>query len=243
MAGALGILTLPVTAPSSPSADACVGDPLRQKLGEFLQAAIRANCQAAWAGIAGVNSNVVERIEVNDPKDNTFVASKLPCLAIFRTERQRKFEQMGDDVRVRRSKIVVLWIPPVAVQWHRANREPFFQAVEAAIDEAVVRGRTPTWVDTGDTETRAATEGSLIDSRLELLYPLALDMQFDDFSLEITMPGAEPKKYPALMATFGIVEQGQITGTTNPNTGEATFVVNEDIDPPEYSPTQTYPEP
>ena len=211
MSDTIGALSIPVSTIQAP-----IGDPLRQKLGEFLQAAIRASCQTAWAQLQG-GSNVVERVEINDPGDNTFHTNRLPCLAVFRLGKPHKPVQFTNDIRYQNSKIIVLWVPPPVPQAHRAAREPFFRAVKAAVDHAAYVGRTPGWVVKGDADPYAATEGSHIGTQLGLLRPLSYDIEFDDTNVEIDMMGGAPDRvYPAAQISFDIWEPWTITPATYP---------------------------
>lgn|SRR5512145_96401 len=235
-ADTLGALTLPVAAPST--TDTPIGDPLRAKLGAFLKAAVEAGCSTAWTKIGG-GTAVVERVEVNDPNDNTFVTTKLPCLVVMRGQRNRKPQFIAEDMRYRETQVLALWVPPVAVQHYRAARESFYQAVEAAVDAAVWRGRTSGWIDTGDTDPLATTEGSLIETRLGLLRPLAYGMEFSDVDVTVEMVGATAKKYPALQMAFSIWEQETLDFTKVVNTGEFELEINDGTDTQD----QTFPLP
>lgn len=240
MTDTVGALSLPGTPPAD--VDTAIaestGDPLRRILGEFLQAAIRDGCQADWSVIAG-GTNVCERVEVNDPTDNTFVTSKLPCLAMLRDDRQQLVPtQLADDIRYHDGKVVALWIPPTAVQKHRAAREPFSRKVAAAIDTAIRRGRTPSYVVPGDADARAATEGSLVETYLGVLRPLCYGITFSDFTVEIQMEQAPNKKYPALRVMFDLWEDVALGFTQVTHTASGTFTTNDG-----WVQTQTYPAP
>jgi hypothetical protein len=224
----LGALSLPVTATPAELEHGAVGDPVRYMLGGFLQAAIRAECQAAWVKIGG-GTNVVERVEGNDPTDNTFSTTKLPCLAMLREERGRQFTLDADDVSHRESKIVALWVPPLAVQNWKARREPFYQAIEGAVIKACRAGRTPGWRVAADTDAFAATEGSQIVTWIGSMRPIWLGLTFEDFTITIEMTEAPPKKYQALKITFPIWE-GLTENATGlaPNTAIGTLRTNLD---------------
>jgi hypothetical protein len=229
MTDRLGNLTLPVeiTEPA--------GDPLRETLGSYLQAAIRYYCADAWAAIGGRDNDPCARFETNDPNDNTFHTSSLPCLALYRDDRNRKVVYLGNDTSYREANIVLLWIPPVAVQEHKARRESFFNAVEGAIVLGLSRGRVPTWIVAGDTDPVSQYRGSHIGNQLGLMKPLQHgDIRFDDFTLTIEMLGAPPRKYPALRGMLTIHEQlildpslGNVTAAIGPLTvGGYTLSVN-----------------
>ena len=240
MTDTVGALSLPVAAPADPDAAAlaATGDPLRRILGDFLQAAIRDGCQAAWAVIGG-GTNVCERVEVNDPTDNTFVTSKLPCLAMFRDDREPLTPvQLADEIRYHQGKVVALWIPPVAPQKPRAVREPFFRAVTAAIDTAIRRGRTPSYKVTGDTDPLTATQGSLVERYLSVVRPLCYGITFSDFTVTIDMQQGDSKKYPALRIMFDLWEDVTLGFAAVTHTASATIITNSD-----FTQTQTYPEP
>jgi hypothetical protein len=224
MADSLGVLALPVSATALP-----VGDPIRKILGSFLQAAIRKNCNAAWSQIGG-GTDVVMRVETNDPNDNTFVTTNLPCLAMLRDNRGRRMVRIADDIRYRESRIVALWVPSLAVQIHKANRESMYQAIEAAVDVAVERGRVAGWVNAGDTTALSAVRGSHIDTALNLLRPIAQDVSFEDATITVEIIGAESKKYPCLKIAFNIWERAilGVPADIGANKAEATIVTNAD---------------
>jgi hypothetical protein len=228
MSDQLGNLSLPV------SVDAPVGDPLRQTLGDFLQAAIRYYCADAWNRLAP-GTDVCGQVATNDPSDNTFVSPKNACLAIYRDDKNRKVVYIGNDTSYRECKIVALWIPPTAVQIHKAARESFSQAVEAAILAGLTRGRVPTWVVTGDTDPTSQWRGSHIGNQLKLMKPLQhSDIVFDDYTITIEMLGNEPRKYPSLRCMFVCHEQYQLDPTIGTSgalggpqvPGEAIMTVN-----------------
>jgi hypothetical protein len=196
----VGVLDLPVNYTAEP-----VGDPVRQLLGEFLQAGIRAACQSAWTQIGG-GTNVVERVEVNDPKDNTFSTTKLPALFIYRENKPRTWEILSSDVGYRDATVVAMWVSSLAVQAWKAKREAFFQAIEAAVMDFCDRERTPGWIMDGDTDPIAATEGTNISRAIKIIRPLSYGVSFEDGTLDIEMPNAPTKKFPALKIMFQLRE-------------------------------------
>lgn len=204
MSDQLGNLSLPVTTVAP------VGDPLRRTLGDFLQAAIRYYCGDAWNNLAP-GTDVCGQVATNDPNDNTFVSAKNACLAIYRDDKNRKVVYIGEDTSYRECKIVALWIPPTAVQCHKAARESFNQAIEGAILAGLTRGRVPTWIVDGDTDTTSQWRGSHIGNQLKLMKPLQhSDIVFDDYTVSIEMIGTEPRKYPSLRCMFICWEQFQV---------------------------------
>jgi hypothetical protein len=197
----VGVLDLPVNYTADTT-----GDPVRRYLGDFLQSGIRAACQAAWAKLGG-GTNVVERVEVNDPKDNTFSTAKLPAIFVYREDRSRSWDLVAADIGDRVSTIVALWVPNVAVQEWRAKREPFFQAIEATVMDVCDRERTPGWKLSRDTDPNAAVEGSHISTAMRVLRPISYGVSFDDYTVEVEMADKSKKAFPALKISFKIWEQ------------------------------------
>lgn len=203
-----GALPLPVSGNDLP-----VGDPLLAKLGSFLQAALRYYCGDAWTAIGG-KTDVCERVETNDPTDNTFVTTKLPCLALFRLETNNEDLRIADDLYESKSNVVVLWIPQPGIQNWRATRETFVRAVRAAVSAALKRERVPGWVIPGDQDPLAPIEGSNILDALNLMRPF-LSVKTEDFPLVIEIDGAPTQRYPSVKFTIPISEQ-IVTGPLAP---------------------------
>lgn len=218
----IGALTLPAT----PS-ETAVGDPARQMLADFFAAHLNAKLQDAWAAIGG-GTQVVERVDVNDPNDNTFHTNKLPLLCVFREKSKRPFEILADGIAARRSSFVVLWIPPPATQQWKAKREGFSAAVDAAIFQALKVERTPGWKIIGDTDPRAAAEGSRIGAALNLLRPIAYEASSDDITITIEMVDAPAKSFPGVKVTIPVLEELTEDAGTVPNTAIATYRTNGD---------------
>lgn len=200
----LGALQLPVPAADEQLPQIPVGDPFLRSFGEFLAAAIRRRCQTAWSSIGG-GTDVVERVETNDPTDNTFSTSKLPCMALWRAGENDDDERICDDVYESKSDITVRWIPQPAVQHWKANREAFSRAIRAAVAEAIRDERTPDWVVDGDTDPHAAVRGSCITTHLRLYRKIA-SFKMKEELLVIEMPNLPPKQYPSIKFTFPISE-------------------------------------
>lgn len=188
MAGNVGLLTLPAAAPSIPFDKIPVGDPLRQVIGDFLAAHLNANLQVMWTAIGG-GTKVVERVETNNPDDNTFVTSKLPCLCVFEAESKHHFERKADELWTRSRELTILWIPPIAVQYHKARRESFKTAVGGAIMHALMLERTPSYVASGDSDPLAATRGTNIFTFAKIPYQPS-NMTAGNTELKIEISGS-----------------------------------------------------
>lgn len=195
-----GMLSLPVVSASTPA-----GDPLLELLGSFLQTAIRHYCGDAWAAIGG-GTDVCERVETNDPTDNTFSTTKLPCLAVFRKEDSNDDARIADELFEAKSNVIALWVPPPAVQAWRAASESFSRALRAAVSTALTQERVPGWIVAGDTDPLTSAEGSNIVAALGLMRPI-LSVKTDDFPLVVEVEGAPARRYPAVKFTIPISEQ------------------------------------
>lgn len=223
MIGSVGALSIPVNPSENP-----IGDPSRLLLANFLSAHLSANLGCAWAEIGG-GTQVVERIDVNDPSDNTFHTSKLPLLCVYREKKRRSLDRIADGISSRPSTMVALWIPPPAAQNWKAKREPFSQAVEAAFYDACLAERTPNWIIPGDTDPMASTKGSHIGIAMGLLRPLAYDLQTEDIQLRIEMLEEQSRSYPGVKMTLPIWEDVvQEPRGVHPNTAEGTHRTNSD---------------
>jgi hypothetical protein len=198
------MLVLPVPSPQTPVDESPVGDPFLAAFGAFLQAAIRRRCQTAWSAIGGA-TDVVERVETNDPTDNTFTTAKLPCLALWRSGEGDEDERIADDLYESKSDIIVRWIAPLAVQKWKANREAFSRAIRAAVAEAIKDERTPGWKVWGDTDPFTPTRGSCITDQLSLMRQI-LSFKTREEMLKIEMDGLPDKNFPSIKFTFPISE-------------------------------------
>lgn len=165
MADTYGKLALPVPVTSGvvPPVQAG-GDPLVGYTADFLKAVLTAQCLTAWQQVAPTVP-VVRTVKLDDPTDQDFNARDLPTLYVFRDEdiATQTTEWLACDYRYATSKIHVWWVMPNVAQATRAIRYAFLNAIDKAIDQAVERGRDPSWVVTGDTDPQAAASGSMLN--------------------------------------------------------------------------------
>jgi hypothetical protein len=155
-----GPLAIPAQAPAAGQA---VGDPALSYLLAFLKAFMQddGGVTAAWT-VSGVAPGipVVRGVYPYDPTEGGFVENQLPALYGWRSEILPP-EQLADDVRIRTSTVTLLWVFPFTPQGAvQMRRESMTNAIHAAVDRAIERGRTPSFKVTGDTDTNAATLGS-----------------------------------------------------------------------------------
>lgn len=163
MPDAIGTLEFPAQVQGGGEA---LGDATLQKFGAYLSAVLRSNLDAAWQQ-AAPNVPIIRTLGLFDPEIAGLNVSELPGLYVFRSDMQS--ERMADDWKVDHSEITVLWLPDPAVQAQLTKRMPFLNAVAKSIAMALILGRDPSWVDPGDTDPDAASRGSAIATRANLI--------------------------------------------------------------------------
>jgi hypothetical protein len=235
-----GALPLPAVAPATGAAP---GDPALTYLLGFLKAFLQddANLTAAWT-IAGVapSQPIVNRAFAHDPNEGAFNEASLPALYGWRSEMQAP-EQLADDVRTRASTITLLWVFPMATQANQAVRRPIFNAIAHAVDLAVERGRTPSFVVPGDTDPNAAFLGSNVwtwmafwQLRMGAARPAKLDVPVK------TATATEIRHYDAIQITLSLEEDlsvdmsryDALAGLDLKLEDDAAVVLAEDLIPP-----------
>jgi hypothetical protein len=160
-----GPLQLP--APASP-AGATFSDPAIDTILGFLQPVINRNGNTAWQSVNGyqpTGNNLVNSVFGFDPTETegtTFNTRDLPALFMWRSEILGA-EWLAADYYVRRSTLVLLWVPPPAVQATRALWQPAVNLIASIVDGITdPDGRDPAFVVPGDTDPAAAYQGSLL---------------------------------------------------------------------------------
>lgn len=126
------------------------------------------NAQAAWntVGIDPAHPPV-QVVRFADPRDvtTTFEPDRLPALYAWRDP--GTFEQLADDWETELSTVKILWILPIVMPEDQQLRRPFFNGLAKTVYLALSRGRTPSWVVIGDTDTLAPTQGSWVGTFLQ----------------------------------------------------------------------------
>lgn len=207
MSDTFGLLQVPLGAPPAGSA---AGDPLLDALLAYLQAVINAKTKLAWKSVCAYKTPPtseplpVSFVFPHSPTNESFSIGKLPALFAWRATDHTPKTTRTQDWLIRESMIAVLWVPPRATQEQARVREPFKNAVSAAIDWAIIRGRDPSWVVAGDTYYGAATYGSvfsrqagLMTCRVRQIEPHPIVIPFDDGPSE---------SYDALLAQIDVQE-------------------------------------
>lgn len=181
---------------------------------------------AAWSAVSGAaGTAAVRRVFPHDPGEVVFSTSHLPALYLWRDS--AKQEWAADDWLRETTVVKGLWVFPLAQQANQRARQPGVNALAKAVGVGIERGRTVSWVQPGDLDPDAQTQGSLF-------YIYA---GFEAFELsswktsKLIVPAADGSakdEYPAIELTFtmqekldyGLARFGVVTGAfdtiTNP---------------------------
>jgi hypothetical protein len=110
-----------------------------------------------------------------------------------------------------------------------ALRNPFMNAIAAAIDNAITGERDPAWIVTGDTDPRAVTLGShlLTWAGIERIQPTGDRPQSMTFH---RIEQAQPLEYYGFVLTAQVEEVGCKNAAfgVEPNKSDATITTNAD---------------
>lgn len=158
MSDLFGALAIPLVAPA---AGESAGDPLLTTTLSFFRAVLNANAVLAWRAAykAEPNALVVKSVVADDPQSAAFRNDLLPALFLSRESADDPV-RIAEDWLIQRSVLRLIWLMPVAVLEKRTLRDAMCNAVSKVLTQAVERNRDPAWVVVGDTDPRAATEGS-----------------------------------------------------------------------------------
>ena len=170
-----GLLSIPLQPPTAAqAAGEAQGDPCLWIYLQFLKAFLQTDAQATalWtaAGIAP-GQVVVNAIRAHGPGDDDgepfglgLTTKDLPCLYMWRHGGgdSSSVEQIAEDWRVETSQVRLLWVFPDAVVGIQRGRQSFTNALAKCIDDAIERGRTPSFVVPGDPDPLAPSLGSFV---------------------------------------------------------------------------------
>jgi hypothetical protein len=199
-----GLLKLPVaTAPHG-----AAGDPALDVLGAFLSAVLTAELTKAWAPLAP-GRPVVRRVFPFSVTKRRFLKEDMPSLFVFR-QGNGKSEAYTADAYRRTQTVLVQWVYPPALNEHQIDRDPFVNAVGAAMERALYRGRHPAWVVPSDL---AAPSG--------LLLPVATSTQ----PVTMTGGGLPGGGLTGPLASLRLQAARSVTITTGPAPGAYTVGV------------------
>lgn len=147
-----------------------ITDTFLQTLRDFVKAVVNSDLGVAWLAVApGVGPSGAASVPISttgivtDDGDFGIAVNErdMPALFVWREELEG-WRWLAADYWVRRSTVRMQWIPPAVPQDRRRLRWAFmnglFECVQMALEQF---GRHPAWIAGGDTDPKAATEGSL----------------------------------------------------------------------------------
>lgn len=214
MSDLLGLLPLPMTTPAAGSA---VGDPLLDVTLAFLKAVINAKTKLGWKAVCAYPTKpTTEPLPVSFvfphcPTNESFTTGRLPALFAWRAPDHAAKTTQTQDWLLRQSTINLLWVPPRATQEQARIREPFKNAVSAAIDWAFVRGRDPSWVVDGDTYYDAQDYGSVWVHEAKVFWHQI--RQIEPHPIQIAFDDGPQETFDALLAQLDVQEVLQFDPT------------------------------
>lgn len=164
-----GLLDLEDT---EPTADAAVGDPVLTKLGEAIRAVLNGRGKAKWQAVHKTSKPGTEPLPVmnvfyHNPNEVVFNTDKAPCLYLFRANMPQTKWVAADEL-ISEDTVTVIWLYPNKPQAKEAPQHPFVNLVTKSLSQFFWRGCDPNWVDADDSDSLAASRGSLLLTRCNL---------------------------------------------------------------------------
>lgn len=219
------------------------GDILLGYLADYIKTVMLTYVGDKWDTFSP-NKPIVKTISMGPPGTG-FVESMLPGLFIYRPGRETRetietFEQIADDYRFQKGRVVVEWILDPIAQEHVWRRESYFDAVRKAVDAALQIGRDPSWVVPGDTDEDAVDQdtGVALQGSALLTFAGAAVIELDHAGPGVyTHKGAAPmppRNYDMLKMSINLEElltrDLALTGEINAQLA-ATFLAPAQEDP------------
>lgn len=157
MSDTVGADTLPI---QPPSAGEAVADPCLSRLVAYFKAVVNRYSGDAWRTVMP-KSDPVGFTFTHNPEETNFNERTLPAFYLYRLG-EDPLEWLAEDYDISHAKLRLLWIFPVAGQDTQAFRSTFVNGIAACLKHFIELGRDPSYVLAGDTDPRAASEGSVI---------------------------------------------------------------------------------
>ena len=197
MGDTFGAISKPVATGHDP-----VSDPALRYLGEYLAAVLNTYAGDAWTEVAATEP-MVRSVFTHDPERHDFNERDCPALFLWREE--SKPQRIADDIVADEPTIHMLWIFAPATQHKDRDRKPIFAAFRSLVTGALEQGRDPAWIVTGDTDTNAATRGSLIQlwAGLSRINPPSFKVAELDVEL---FDGGRIEPYDGILCDFRVEE-------------------------------------
>jgi hypothetical protein len=181
-----GALAIPP--PAVKRDDGTPGDPALDAILGFLQAVCNTYLATGWTAISRADSvsGPVRKIFAHDPQERSFSDNDLPAFFLFREGSRQNVEDIAEDYRLHFDSLRLFWVLTPTQQEIQRYRRSFMNAMAKCIDEAIERGRDPSWAAATDTNPRAATKGTILLAfaniwRLEVLSWRATNLVIQPF--------------------------------------------------------------
>lgn len=208
-----GPLQLPVLAPGP---DDTVADPLLDTLLSFFESILNANAGRAWARVSGYQPGGNGRVVVSkftwnpEEEDGTVFNSRdLPALFMWR-ETIDGSAWLAADYYVRPSKIILLWVPPLTIQFDRARWRPFINAIASIIDGITdPDGRDPSFMIPNDDDPAASYLGSLLWKLTPNLFSFDVGRS-KPATVKLKIDSGEKPHYPCVRMEIDVRERNTV---------------------------------
>lgn len=195
-------------------------DALLVTVGEYFKAIANAHAQAEWTSVAPGEGAVVKRVFTHDPERSDFNQNQLPALFLYRLG-QPTFVDEAQDVRITRSRLRCIWVPPPTGKGEvTSKRFNFAWALMKVLDDYLELGRDPAWKVAGDPDPEAALYGSVLPRhagygrlRMESVSPQTVSIQYVPQDGEPLPP---PNIYPSYAAELEVEEELKRRGRSVP---------------------------
>ncbi len=199
MADTFGAVELPLAATTSGP----VSDPAIEYLAQFVAAVLNRHAAAAWATVDPRNPPV-KRVFTHDPEKIDVSDSDFPCVFVWRSD--SKPEWVADDYTTDVATFTIMWLFEPLPQAAQRKRAPFLNGILKPLYRAFSRGRDPAWVLQGDTDTGAATRGTVLWWACGILRERIQKAELDGLVVDL-IDGGKLRSYDGISITLEAEER------------------------------------
>lgn len=187
-------------------------DPLLSTVASFFQAIANVHAKAEWEVIAKVGSPLpCLHAFTHDPHETNFIDNNLPALFLWRSDVLEHVDE-AQDIRVIRSRLRLLWVPPNTGKPDEKTRRTHFPFKLVKLwDDYLELGRDPAWLAPGDPDPEAPLYGSVL-ARFALFRRLRFTtVRAEPLMIELLAadgaPRMPPRVYTAQLAELALEEE------------------------------------
>lgn len=186
--------------------DGC--DILLGYLASYIATVLQVYAGDAWRDISP-STPIVKSIQLNEPEDG-FNEAWLPALFVYRPGRETRevieeFDQVADEYRFQKGRVVVRWIMNPVQQANARRRNNVIDAVRKIVDNTINEGRDINWIVPGDPDTKAASFGSSLCGFTGAAVIELNGAAPGTYTHSMMLP-AQPKKYAELKMSLLVEE-------------------------------------